>query len=32
MDFVEKMYFLTEKLGIKLIPDPDWPDLDLIYS
>ncbi len=25
---VEKMYFLTDKLGVKFIPDPDWPDPD----
>ncbi len=25
---LRKCYFLTEKLGIKFIPDPDWPDPD----
>ncbi len=26
--WLRKCDFLTEKLGIKFIPDPDWPDLD----
>jgi hypothetical protein len=25
---LRKCDFLTEKLGIKFIPDPDWPDPD----
>jgi hypothetical protein len=26
--WLRKCDFLTEKLGIKFIPDPDWPDPD----
>ncbi len=26
--WLRKFDFLTEKLGIKFIPDPDWPDPD----
>jgi hypothetical protein len=27
-NLVRKCDFLTENLGIKFIPDPDWPDPD----
>jgi hypothetical protein len=27
-NLVKKCDFLREKLGIKFIPDPDWPDPD----
>ncbi len=26
--WLRKCFFLTDKLGIKFIPDPDWPDPD----